>query len=64
MVSVPPVAAPVSPPVPPPVVSSPTPMDTSDLVYADRPQWIKRAPEWILERLSKRPHSSDTHIGC
>ncbi len=52
---------PASPPVPPPV-SSPTPMDTSDLVYADRPQWIKRAPEWILERLSKRPHSSDTHI--
>ena len=67
----PPVSA--SPPVPPPAassgpvpasppVSSPTPMDTSDLVYADRPQWIKRAPEWILERLSKRPHSSDTHI--
>ena len=71
-----PVPAPVPARVPTPVpasapapaattvpASSPVPMDVSVLLFADRPQWIVRAPDWVRAMLSKRFHSSDTHLG-
>ena len=54
-----PVPASVPASVPAPV---PVPMDYSEPVSSNRPQWIKRAPDWIVALLSSVPHSSDTHI--
>lgn len=53
-------------PFPVPAVSpvpASVPMDTSEPFFTDRPQWIARAPEWVLVTLFNRTHSSDTHIG-
>ena len=44
-------------------MSSPVrvPMDTSDLVTADRPLWIARVPH-VHDFLPPRPYSKDTHL--
>ena len=41
-------------------VPEPVPMFTADLIFVDRPTWLKRAPEWIVTALSG--HTSNTHF--